>query len=194
MEIEEIQSLMSTRFPNMEAALIKILSQEGEYFKLIKKKTLVEAGTLNKDVFILFEGMIRGYFINREGYEKNIFLRPKNTVTAAPECVFNNEKTKYAFEALNGSQYIRMNGEKFQELIETNPSMNSLWTSTLQETLMTLIWRVESFVDRTPEQRYEELLKRHPSFFQNAYNKHIANYLGMTSVSESLREKLQRNN
>ena len=40
-------------------------------------------------------------------------------------------------------------------------------------------------IDKSPEERYEELLQQSPQFFQTAFNKHIANYLGITAVSLS---------
>ena len=55
----------------------------------------------------------------------------------------------------------------------------------LQENIQTLVFRVESLIDKLPEERYEELLERSPQFFQTAFNKHIANYLGITPNSLS---------
>jgi len=51
-------------------------------------------------------------------------------------------------------------------------------------------------IDKMPEKRYEQLIETHPQFFQKAYNKHIANYLGITSVSLSriIKRKLENRN
>ena len=40
-------------------------------------------------------------------------------------------------------------------------------------------------IDKSPEERYDALLQQSPQFFQTAFNKHIANYLGITPVSLS---------
>ncbi len=64
-------------------------------------------------------------------------------------------------------------------------NINRLYIAALQENIQTLVGRVEALIDQSPAERYEELLNRSPQFFQRAFHKHIANYLGITPVSLS---------
>ena len=184
---------MSQHIHNSIKALFTVLSssdiheilEKGDYVYTPKKKHIIRAGTLDYKVIFLLDGMIRGFFINELGEEKNIFLRPAGTVTGAPECLFNDKPTKYSFEAMPESKYITIERQHLERLMESNPVFADIWVSALQEIILTLISRVESLIAKTPEQRYQDLIVKRPSFFQKAYNKHIANYLGMTSVSLS---------
>ena len=137
--------------------------------------------------------MIRGFFINKKGEEKNIFLRPEHTISGAPECLFHNKPTKYTFESILETELLVFNFEELKSLGRKHPNLIQVNFEALQENIMTLISRVESLINLTPEERYEALLERSPQFFQTAFNKHIANYLGITAVSFSRIVKRRRN-
>jgi len=167
--------------------------------KLIKvknKTVLIKGGDLNAKSFFILEGLIRGYFTNEKGIEKNIFLRPEHTLTGDPSSLFHNLPAKYTFEAVGECVLLEINLKDLGTLIETYPRFNRVYISSLQEVVSTLIFRVESLIDKMPEKRYEQLIETHPQFFQKAYNKHIANYLGITSVSLSriIKRKLDKRN
>ena len=167
--------------------------------KLVKvknKTVLIKGGDLNAKSFFILEGLIRGYFTNEKGIEKNIFLRPEHTLTGDPSSLFHNLPAKYTFEAVGECVLLEINLKDLGTLIETYPRFNRVYISSLQEVVSTLIFRVESLIDKMPEKRYEQLIETHPQFFQKAYNKHIANYLGITSVSLSriIKRKLENRN
>ena len=183
-----ISKFFAANFPTLSESDIDALTSISSYVNTPKKKIIIEAGTFNDSAFFLIEGMIRGFFINENGEEKNIFLRPEKTITGAPECLLKREPTKYTFEAMPRSKYIHFSKRDLDNLMLRHSNIRDLWLNSMYEIILTLIGRVESLIDRNPERRYEELLKTSPTFFQKAYNKHIANYLGMTSVS------LSRNN
>ena len=118
-------------------------------------------------------------------------MRPEHTISGAPDALFNDVKTKYTFESILESHLLVFDHPTFVHACETYPNLTKMYIAALQETVQTLIFRVESLVDKLPEERYEELLQRSPQFFQTAFNKHIANYLGVTpnSFSRILKRK-----
>ncbi len=60
-----------------------------------------------------------------------------------------------------------------------------LYINALQDAVMVLTYRVHTMVSLNNEERYIDLLKKNPSFLKDSFNKHIANYLGITPVSLS---------
>jgi FixJ family two-component response regulator len=46
-------------------------------------------------------------------------------------------------------------------------------------------YRIEESLTKLPVERYINLLNKNPELFQKVFNKHIANYLGITPVSLS---------
>lgn len=185
MSIEEQHKILIDTFPFLTRLDIEQLSTIAQYRCYQNREKIVRSGENVRKTFFILNGMLRGYFVNKKGEEKNIFLRPEHTLTGAPESLFQNKPTKYTFEAILETHLLIYNFNDFQELAAENPRINNLYIKGLQENIQTLIGRVEMMIDKSPEERYEELLKRSPQFFQTAFNKHIANYLGITPVSLS---------
>lgn len=182
---EKIIQILRATYPFMEKEDIDILMDISEIQILGNKEVFIHSGQVDRRILFLLNGMIRGYFINNKGEEKNIFLRPKHTITGAPDCLFRNEPSKYTFESILESELLVFKIDDIIAKMQTRPNLMRLYIDGLQENVQTLISRVEALIDLSPAKRYEALLQRSPQFFQTAFNKHIANYLGMTPVSLS---------
>jgi CRP-like cAMP-binding protein len=185
MSLEEQHKILINTFPFLTDLDIQQLLTIAEYRCYQNKETIVQSGENARKTFFILKGMVRGYFVNKKGEEKNIFLRQEHTLTGAPESLFQNKPTKYTFEAILETHLLIYNFDDFMQLAAQNPNINNLYIKGLQENIQTLIGRVEMMIDKSPEERYEELLQQSPQFFQTAFNKHIANYLGITAVSLS---------
>lgn len=180
-----IQQLLTSTFSFLKEDDVNKLLEIGSYQKLGNKEIIIKCGDNNPISFFILKGMVRGYFTNAKGEEKNIFLRPEHTVTGAPECLFHNQPTKYTFESILETKLFIFNNNDLQALGAQYPNFHQIYIKSLQENVLTLISRVESLIDLSPAERYEALLQQSPQFFQTAFNKHIANYLGITPVSLS---------
>ncbi len=185
MDTLKIKNILHTTYPFLKPKDLDILLSISQYQVLKNKVPLIQAGTSTQKCFFILSGMMRGYYINRKGEEINIFLRPECTVSGPPDDIFNKAETKYTFESILESHLLVFEYATFQNASEQNPNITKMYFAALQENLQTLIFRVESLVDKSPEERYEDLLNRSPQFFQTAFNKHIANYLGITPNSLS---------
>lgn len=182
---EEQAGILRASFPFLGKEDIALFISYADYQLLGNKDRLIEAGQISRKAFFILKGMIRGYFINEKGEDKNIFLRPEHTITGAPESLFSQSPTKYTFESVTETHLLIFDYEKVLDLGYENPRIMQVFLHSYQENIQTLIYRVETLIDKAPEERYEALLKRSPQFFETAYNKHVANYLGITPVSLS---------
>ena len=185
MDQKEIASLLHHTYPFLNPTTIQQLINAGKHEIYRNKQIILPAGKNSQKVFFILSGMVRGYFINQKGEEKNIFLRPEHTISGAPDSLFQNKRSKYTFESILETHLLLFSYDALQALSLQNPAINQLMIAALQENIQTLVFRVESLIDKQPEERYEELLERSPQFFQTAFNKHIANYLGITPNSLS---------
>lgn len=185
MTIHDQHKILFNTYPFLTEADAQLLSELGRYRVLKNKEQIISRGELTYTTFFILNGMMRGYFINVKGEEKNIFLRPEHTITGAPDCLFEHVSTRYTFEAILETELLVFDQRKLLELAPKHPNINRLYIAALQENIQTLVGRVEALIDKSPAERYEELLKRSPQFFQRAFHKHIANYLGITPVSLS---------
>jgi CRP-like cAMP-binding protein len=183
--IEIAKQILKSTYPFLTDDDVKALLGISQYRVFHNKEVIIKRGQNSKTSFFILKGMVRGYFINKKGEEKNIFLRPEHTITGAPESLFHNQPTKYTFESILETELLVFKFNELQALGRKHPNLIQVNIEGLQENILTLISRVESLIDLTPEERYEALLERSPQFFRTAFNKHIANYLGITAVSLS---------
>ena len=99
--------------------------------------------------------------------------------------MFDNKTSKYTFEVIGDTELLVFELSDFENLAFKSSNILKFLLSSYKEMIQTLIYRVESMIDKTPEQRYEDLLDKSPQFFQTVYHKDIASYLGITPVSLS---------
>ena len=191
MDTAQIKQIISSTYPFLKETDIQQLLTIAKYRMLKNREVFIQAGQNSKKVFFILSGMTRAYFINQKGEEKNIFLRQEHTMSGAPDSLFQNKPTKYTFESILETKLLIFSFEQIQQLGEQFPNINKVHLAALHENIQTLLFRVESLIDKLPEERYEELLERSPQFFQTAFNKHIANYLGVTpnSLSRIIKRK-----
>ncbi len=194
MNRHEQTEIIKNSFPFLTDDDVVQILDIAEYRACKHRTVLIKSKEINNTIFFIMEGMIRGYFINDKGIEKNIFLRPERTLSGDPNSLFEQKEAKFTFEAITDSKFLCFQQSDLQALMSRNPRIMKLYMAGLQENIQTMVMRIESLIDRMPEQRYDELLSKHPQFFQKAYHKHIANYLGITSVSLSriIKRKLQK--
>ena len=185
MDILEIKSVLKSTYPFLTTNDIEQFLKICSYRKLKNKEILIRKGEFSQTLFFILSGMMRGYFNNQKGEEINVFLRPEHTVSGVPDSLFANKSTKYSFESILETELLLFELKDLEALSLKLPNISKLYLAGLQENIQTLIFRVESLVDKMPEERYQDLLERSPQFFQKAFNKHIANYLGITPVSLS---------
>ena len=160
------------------------------------KEIVIRENTSATKAFFILKGTIRGYLINKKGVEKNILLRTAFTFAGAPNALFNEGKAKYNFEAIGAVELLAFEYSDLENLALNNPNILKFHLSSYKEIIKTLIYRVESMINKMPEERYQDLLNTNSHFFQTVYHKDIANYLGITPVSLSriIKRKAEKNN
>lgn len=149
------------------------------------KEAITEINGKNRNFAIVLTGVLRGYFVNKEGVERNIMLRPEGTAFGTPEALSASIDSKYTFETILDTTLLIFNLESLEVLAKKHSGIFDMYIWGLKENLHILNYRIESMIDLTPEERYQDLLKKYPHFFQTVFNKHIANFLGITPVSLS---------
>lgn len=192
MTLTEQLSILQQTFPFLEAEDLDLLMKHGKYRQVANREIIIHQGESRKIIFFILSGMTRGYYVTPSGDEKNLFIRPERTFTGAPDSLFSDSPTRYTFEAIQETHLLIFRFEDIESLAKTHPNIAQVYILALKANLQTLVYRVESLVLNTPEERYESLLERSPEFFKNAFLKHIANYLGITPVSLSRIMKRRR--
>lgn len=172
-------------FPFLSAESVSQILKICTYKEVKNRELIIKAGDKSRIFFFILEGTFRGYFINKQGNEVNMFLRQEPSIFGTSDTLSTEKATKFNIESILPSKILFFNIEEFEVIAFQNPEILKLFVSELKSHLQNLVNRIEGLVDKQPEDRYLELLKTNPKLFQSAFNKHIANFLGITPVSLS---------
>lgn len=177
--------MLSKKFPYLKREDIDKFLSICQYTRFKNKEIIFNRGSQAQKAAFILSGVVRGYFINALDIEKNIMLRVEETFVCPVEWLSGNFPTKYTIEAILECELLMFNISDFRELAKNNAAIFDLYSWSLIDSINIMFYRIESMVDLSAEQRYKDLLERYPVFFQKAFNKHIANFLGITPVSLS---------
>jgi len=155
------------------------------------KGVILKSGIRTKKAFLVIEGSVRGYVLDSSGQEVNILLRSKGIFVADADAIFGDQPQKLTIVSMDKTKVLMFSITDFERLALEHQGIQALYTSSLKEAILRLSYRVNSMITMTSEQRYLDLLEMNPDFLKDAYDKYVANYLGITAVSFSrIKKKL----
>jgi len=182
---KEINTILKEKFPILTYKDIDAFLNITTYKKFDNKDIIFESGKLINKVFYILKGNIRGYIINDKGYEKNIWIRSEGVFIGDTKSLFNQEPQTFSYKSIEETHILLFDYRKFEALALENKNLLLLYIDTLKEANLILSYRVQSMITMSPEDRYLDIVKWNPQFFNKSYNKYIADYLGITNVSLS---------
>lgn len=187
-ELAEVQkSLISSAYNTVEE---KEFFAEKIQVKIVKKgELLLREGQIIKASYHLFKGCIREHYL-KDGEERTAgFYTAGESLSGdgnpAPsrvtwECVADSIVSVFTFEV-----------EK--EMFRKFPRLESMCRTETEKQYANFKSGINTFLDSTPEERYDNLLKEKPEIFQFVPLYHIASYLGVKPESLSrIRSRMRK--
>ena len=160
--------------------------KKGDYFNQQK--------TICRYLGFISEGVFRSYIIdNKIDEEKNIFLYSKHQFVVPFKSFINQTPCDYQTQALTDASILYINIDDLLSLYKTSHKWERFGRLMAEEAFNLTIERMESFVFKTPEERYLDLIKNHPDIFNNIPLYHISSYLGIQGPSLSrIRKRISK--
>jgi CRP-like cAMP-binding protein len=131
-------------------------------------------------------GTFRSYVIdNKTAEEKNVFLYSKNQFVVPFKSFINQTPCDYHTQAMTDASIHYININDLLTLYKQSHKWERFGRLMAQMAFNVTIERMESFIFKTPEERYLDLIKNHPDIFNNIPLYHISSYLGIQGPSLS---------
>lgn len=158
--------------------------KKGEYYN--------ERQQICKNLGFIIDGTFRSYIIEeRNGEEKNVFLYSSDQFVVSFKSFINQSPCDYHTQALTDSTILYINIIDLLALYQKSHAWERFGRLLAQEAFNIAMERSESFLFKTPEERYLDLMKQHPSILNNVPLYHISSYLGIQGPSLSrIRKRL----
>lgn len=193
MQQSDLLTLIKPYFLDLSEEELKSLLDICEFESYNSKSIILSAGNRSKKAFLVLEGSVRGFVMDENGDEKNILLRSKGIFVGDADALFTDEPQKLTIMSIDATKVLMFSIQSFENLALKYEGIQRLYTNSLKEAILRLTYRVNCMITMNSEQRYLDLLKMNPDFLKEAYDKYVANYLGITAVSFSrIKKKLNK--
>ncbi len=173
-----------------DAPLMERLAKKKSFYK---GSCIITEGTSDPHFYLIEKGFVRGFYTDQWGNENTLFLPEEGFFFGAPECLFDQKKTtKYTFEALSDVEVIAFNFKELEQQAMQNKYVFDFYNTALKNVVMAFIYRLEAFIEESPEERYVNIDKVRPNLAYLFLGKYLASFLGISPNSLSrIRKRLK---
>lgn len=151
----------------------------------------VSAGQVAGSIAFIASGVMREYFITREGKEFNKAFVFEGDITGSFFDLLTQEPSIASIQALTETQLLVADYRAFSNLYDRFPCCQRLGRLQAEHMFKLKARREYEFMTQDAYARYQSLLIRHPYIERYVPQYHVASYLGITPVALS-RLKKQR--
>jgi len=156
-----------------------------------KKEILVRAGEISNDIFFVNEGLLRLYFIDKEGKEQNKNFSAEDAFTASFASLLARDKSNCYISSIEKTNLTIADHSKFMQIADKSLSLQTCARKILERVFLSKEKREYEFLMLSAQERYEAFVRDHSNLLTRIPNFHIASYLGIRPETLS---RLQKEN
>ncbi len=153
----------------------------------------IRKGENNRKVAFIEQGIIRAYGIKDNGEESTLFLRWEGHILASHDCIIDRKPSRFIYRALEPVTLWEINYDLLETILKDHPEYEPLRNFFLLGMLSDSLKNIESFVMKSPQERYLSLIEERFDLVNRVPDKYIASMLGITPVSLSrIRKRIKK--
>ena len=166
---------------------IAITEMETDYFcsllgsqMLYKNELVQEQGRICNTINFIDSGILRAFFINKDGKDSTIMFATKDWWITDMYCFLNIKPALLNIEALEESRVLQLKFTQLEELYNKIPKFEKFFRILMQNAYVREQLRVLDNISLTTEERYNRFIQKYPQIVKRVTQKQIASYLGVT--------------
>lgn len=158
--------------------------KKGEYYN--------EYRHVCKYLGFILNGVFRTYYVDsKTEEEKNVFFFSQHQVVVSFQSFIAQAPCNYYTQAMTEAEVLYIHIDDLKKLYRQSHQWEHLGRIIAETAFSISMARTESFLFRTAEERYTDLITQHPDIFNNVPLYHISSYLGIQGPSLSrIRKRL----
>ena len=156
-----------------------------------KKDYYLKEGSISKQISYISKGCTRSYVTNENAKEHILFFAFEDWWLADFESFNTGNPGKQYVQAIEDTELLIISKEDFAKMENEIPKFK-LWNEAkVQKMTYAMINRLTEVKSSSVEERYQNLIKKHPEIFQRVPLQYIASYLDIEPQSLSrLRKRI----
>ncbi|MCJ8288479.1 MAG: Crp/Fnr family transcriptional regulator [Crocinitomicaceae bacterium] len=144
-----------------------------------KHEVIFSEGKISEEIYFVTKGCVRLYY-NVEGNDKTAFFYTEGQFICAGESYTFNVPAIENYQAVEETEIYVFTKARIGELLNEVPKMEVLARIATENELITCQKVIASFVTKSAEERYIDLLNSQGELFQRVPQQYIASFLGVS--------------
>ncbi len=149
-----------------------------------KKHLLTKEGSYSSKFYYIIKGVARAYYLLDDKKVTDWFAFENDFIPSTTNHLIG-QKSNHYIELLEDSILVELNHNDLEKLCKKHHDFEHLYRLTLSKAIYQLRERVASLQFRTVKQRYNSLIKLHPTIESRVPLGDIASFLGTTQETLS---------
>jgi|UPI000591C5C4 CRP-like cAMP-binding protein len=181
----QLKSAFLNLNPSIKDAEWMTIESEVIELKLKRKETLFEEGKTQNAIAFINQGLIREYFIDKDGNEKTVWFFKENQFVTDYSAFLQNIPSKNSFTCLEPTEVILIPRDVVFNSYNSYPSFDRFGRLIAEQVLIQLQERIDDFHFLSAEERYIKYINKYPELFQRISLTHLSSFLGIQRQSLS---------
>jgi CRP-like cAMP-binding protein len=194
------RSDLSQTFLDLFVGTLKFTPEEFELLlshlklELIPRKCFyLKAGNTSKQKAYINKGSTRTFTVDAKAHEHILFFSFEDWWIADFESYYTQQPAKQYIQAMEDCELLCISKCDLDKLEAQIPKLKALFEEKRQKMIFATMTNLTDVKSLTPEERYLNLLKKHPHIFQRIPLQYIASYLDIEPPSLSrLRRRISK--
>lgn len=174
---------------NIQEKDLELMKKFYKLRKVSKKDFFLREGSTNFNQGFVVDGTLRVFYTDAKGNEHVLYFAFADWWVGDLSAFHFDDAATLNVQALEESYILEISKEDLEYLFDQIPALERLFRVMAQRTLAVLQKRFLMTVSAHAEERYQELLQRHPGIEQIVAQHQIASYLGILPESLSRMKK-----
>lgn len=158
-----------------------------------KKQFWLKEGEICRHSAFVFEGCLRGYTVDANGFEHILQFAPPNWWISDMYSLLTGKPGQLMIDALEPTRILLLAKTDQEQLYRDIPKFERFFRIITENSLVANRQRVIDAMSLTARERYEQFCQRYPTLINSLPQKQIAAYIGVTpeflSKLRSIRKK-----
>lgn len=144
-----------------------------------KNEIVFTEGKISDEIYFVTKGCVR-LFYNVDGDDKTAFFYTEGQFICAGESYTFNVPAKENYQAIENTNLYVFTKDDVNKLLTISSKFEAIARIATENELISCQRMIASFVTKTAEERYIELLNTQGELFQRAPQQYIASFLGVS--------------
>ncbi len=145
-----------------------------------KKEFLQKAGEPCRNIFFVIHGVLRAYFLSKEGKESTIMFATKDWWITDMDSFIHEKIAVVNIQVISSATVVSLSKQQLDGLYREIPAFNKFFRILMQNAYCREQRRSFQTLSLPAKDRYDQFISNYPEVAQSVPQKFIASYLGIT--------------